>query len=1667
MCKTKNPLHVNLYDKRSNKFFQPSFFNTLVSLCSISIAAAVAVFKEQRPHIIINMQSILSSWLYDTGACITVMPLSLFRKIPVDQRPIKYPPLHELCTASGSPLRTIGVYYLKLTFQQRSIITPVAVCENVSQPILGIDAIKKFGLIFSPNSNSFSFENASIASVQPPRLPAPPADYAVDPHFVVASLSIIKSVKLPPLTSLSLSVQAVNSADPSSIAGVTGLAHIGHPSFPYLNGGPGIVQTDSVGEIRIRLNNCAPFEILLNKGDVIGSLETVDPNKMSQIDEQMFINSVGCATPSPLSPAERLEFLTDLKLNVPDSEKQQYLDLILNNHDVFSKNKNDLGRATNATHTIHLKNNAPIFVKQFPVPEAYREQLNLQVKEWLKMGVVKPTNSPYNSPIFVVPKKDGSPRYVLDFRKLNENSHTDKYSMKTVEECIGDIGRSGSTIFSTLDLSSGFWQLPLDEHSQKLTAFTVQNLGQFQWTRTSQGLHSAPSQYQRLMELTIKGLDNIIVYIDDLLIHNSEHSAHRKSLQLLFDRLRQANLKLNLQKCNFGSENVTYLGFRLTPQGILPGSDKLAAVKNATPPTNVHQVRQFLGLANFFRTHIRNFSLVSSPLNKLTRKDIPWRGGPLPPDALKAFLELQTALCSEPVVNYPRKDRPYALIVDAASGNDKNEGGLGAVLCQADAQGQLHVIAYASRSLTAHEKNYTPFLLEMTACTWGIDHFSVYLRGRKFTLYTDHKPLEKLSTVHTKTLNRLQQAMSEHDFVICHKPGKEMPADFLSRNVCSISSVLDNNLPLLQSQDPFIKDLIAFIKHGTPPSAPRWSHYIKQIAPSCFFENNLLWRRISRHDRPHRNVLLLPLVLADELVHDLHNDLLSGHEGISRTRERILQSYFWPNMEVKIAAHVTSCHRCQARRKTDMPKPPLLTPMPQCTSLNQRVAIDLMGPLRTSTQGKKYVLCMTDAFTKYSEIVAIPNKEAPTVGRAIFERWICRFGCPVEFTSDNGKEFCNELTKELFKLLNINHSHTTPYHPQCNSQAEVQNKVIQKYLASFVDKTTLDWPLYMAPMAFAYNTALHRSIKSTPFFLTFGIEPRLPSLPDPDIKRYYGQSDVAAWYATLHHCRQVAIQNNLNASDHMQSQFNKKAAPYNYTVGQLIWIDIRNYLGLNRKLSPNWDGPFAISKVFDNGVVECIYKNNKKIRINVARIKPFIPPVDFNRRNVNLPPVEDFNLTLPPQLPAPPQAVAVPRVIRPRHLPRQYLHPPPPPPPILAPQFHPPNPPPQQFGPIPAPAPQLPPPAPVIPPPVPAPPPPVPRLFVPQIMPPAPVPPQQQPAAGDILPDTMRVTRAVRAANHLALHPPLSEVNNRSPFTPNHAVFSGPAYVSDTFGLPVVKPGFKTPNWIKKRRKFLKNLTTAERNFTLTGDPGFPFDNVPYDVSLGFRRQQQLPPPAPAPPQPPAPIQPPQPIPLPAPAQPAPLLTAFQRFRGLLTDTTPPRGVLSPDASDSDSPPSDLAGPSPCLRPRSSSQASANLAAATSLMERASLHRPLAGYWLRSSPTAPATSQPAAAGRLTSTSSSSASSSRSLGWRQRISRQVRSALDFREDDVPIPTFPQATSFLNNVTDFFDTAENTLLNPGPAAGPSATASRASYGRAAHSVLPRAARRGPGRPRKNPR
>ena len=1153
-----------------------------------------------RPFISVqSIKGVTTSWLYDTGAKVTVLALREFRKIPVALRPIKQFSNIKLESASKNAIKVIGVYELPITVQHKTVKHNVIVVDNLnSAAIMGIDLIDKLGITYISRKREFVFQEQ-------------------EPAFRIASMSTMSAEIIPAYACMPIRVSTLTTGSQRPGPNLRSMATIHCKEFPLLSGGPGLVVPNHAGQVTVLVQNCSPVDIELPRGITVGELENIHHEKLQPLDTdklQQIIGEKNATKPNPLSSMDAQELKSKLNLNVPPAERAAYEQLILDNHDVFSKDKNDLGRANNFEHHISMKSDDPIYRKQFPIPHAHQHVLHEQVQEWLKLGVVQPSRSRYNSPMFLVPKKDGGLRVVQDFRALNLNSQDDRYSMKDVAECIGDIGRAGSTIFSTLDLTSGFWQMPLTPESRHLTAFSVPGLGQFEWLMSPMGLLGCPASFQRLVEAAMKGIDNVIVYIDDLLLHTATHAHHRQQLQKLFDRLRQSGLKVNLKKCEFGATNVSYLGFRLTPNGILPGADKLKAVKDTPPPSSVHQVRQFLGLCNFFRTHVRNFSQISSPLNQLTRKDTHWRGGELPPEAAKAYQELRLALISEPIVDYPRQNRPYSLIVDAATGNETNEGGLGAILCQTDEKGQQRVIAYASRALIKHEKNYTPFLLEMMAAVWGMDHFSTYLRGRKFTLFTDHRPLEKLGAVHTKTLNRLQQAMLEFNFDIQYKKGEEMPADFLSRNVCESINVFTPDLPRLQIEDPVIKILRDFATHQVVPNKLSASdkQLLQKIGNECFLEDNILWRRINKMEGVPRTVLVVPTPLRDSLVREAHGTMLSGHEGVAKTKERLLHSYYWPNMDKDITLHLTTCQRCQARNKQHS-APHLLSPLPQCTAPNQRIHVDLFGPLITSEQGKKMILCMTDAFTKYVELVALPNKEAITTGSAIFNRWICRYGTPLEIVSDGGKEFCNNLADELYKLMGIEHTTTTPYHPQCNAQAEVANKTIQKYLASFVDKNTLDWEMYLAPLAFSYNTSLHRSVKATPYFLTYGQDARAPSFPNPDIQKYYGESPAAEWHNTLLLARQIATHNNLAATLRAETDHNKSAHPFNYVIGQMVWLDERNFLHKNRKLAANWTGPYPIIKVQNNGVVT-IQRGTKAIVINVDRIKPYLPPAQILRQ---------------------------------------------------------------------------------------------------------------------------------------------------------------------------------------------------------------------------------------------------------------------------------------------------------------------------------------------------------------------------------------------------------------------------------------------------------------------
>jgi Reverse transcriptase (RNA-dependent DNA polymerase)/RNase H-like domain found in reverse transcriptase/gag-polyprotein putative aspartyl protease len=684
-------------EKRQPVPQQRIFLHTILSILSYSVASLNPFQRtSKRPYVQGKLGNLPFSALFDTGADISCLSEQLFRKIPVSVRPTKLEmaPSSQFKSAGGQSLDVKGKYSIPIQLQGKQVQHEFYVIRNLNEPlILGIDFITHHKLQFCPQSRDFFWQD--------------------DAQWRKGSLQSAHSMKLAPLTSTPIQVNLITDTMCRPTQDSPCVAHISAPDLPLLSGGPGLIRIDKQGSACLQIQNCAPYEVEIPRGTVIGTFENVQNCDIQQLNPK-YINSVADEIQKtkpnpPLTPEKKTFILDNVTLNVPDEEKDSYLKVLFDNHAVFSENKHDLGRATTLQHEITLKTKEPIYIKQFKIPEAHQQEVENYVKEWLKLGVIQPSRSKYNSPVFVVAKKDGGLRIVQDFRALNAQSHIDKYSMKDVQECVGEIGRSGSTIFSTIDLTSGFWQMLLEPASRPYTAFTVPGMGQFEWVTSPMGLLGCPASFQRLVEAVVAGLANIIVYIDDLLVHSKTHQQHRIQLQQLFQRLQAHGLKINLKKCVFGSKDVLYLGFRLTQEGIKPGQCKLKAVAQTKPPVSVHEVRQFLGLCNFFRTHVKNFAQISAPLCRLTQKDSKWKTGPMPDDALKSFRTLQSILVSEPVMDYPRPDRQYALITDAALGDDAHPGGLGAILTQIDEQRNYKVIAYASRKLLKHEKTTPRF----------------------------------------------------------------------------------------------------------------------------------------------------------------------------------------------------------------------------------------------------------------------------------------------------------------------------------------------------------------------------------------------------------------------------------------------------------------------------------------------------------------------------------------------------------------------------------------------------------------------------------------------------------------------------------------------------------------------------------------------------------------------------------------------------------------------------------------------------------------------------------------------------------------------------------------------------------------------------------------------
>lgn len=464
--------------------------------------------------------------------------------------------------------------------------------------------------------------------------------------------------------------------------------------------------------------------------------------------------------------AEQLRYGKELN----EMECHEVRELIHGYEEIFTDRP---GTTSVMTHCIELTSQEPIRLRPYPIPFSLREKLRANIAEMMELGIIRKSTSPYSAPIVLVPKPDGSSRLCVDYRKLNKITISDPEPMVTSMDVFQKLG--GDRYFSKIDLSKGYWQIPVREQDIQKTAFATPD-GLYEFLKMPFGMTNAGATFVRAMRRVLEGLIGVESYIDDILLHSATWEEHLKILKSVLERLKIYGLTARPSKCIIGTTSLEFIGHHISPGKISPTNDNLEKIRQSPRPTTKQQIRSFIGLTGFYREYVPNYAAIASPLTDLTKKGAPnrvyWTEA-----QEKAYRTLLNAVLSRPVLQLPDFGKPFILRTDAS------DTGLGAILLQAH-EDKLFPVSYASRKLLPRESRYSTIEKECLAVVWAVKRFELFLYGRPFTLQTDHQPLLYIdrSKFDNKRIMRWAMFLQEYQIHVESIKGKDnIGADYLSR----------------------------------------------------------------------------------------------------------------------------------------------------------------------------------------------------------------------------------------------------------------------------------------------------------------------------------------------------------------------------------------------------------------------------------------------------------------------------------------------------------------------------------------------------------------------------------------------------------------------------------------------------------------------------------------------------------------------------------------------------------------------------------------------------------------------------------------------------------------------------------------------------------------------
>ena len=694
----------------------------------------------------------------------------------------------------------------------------------------------------------------------------------------------------------------------------------------------------------------------------------------------------------------------------------------------------ELGALQGSKASIYIDPNIPPrFCKARSLPYAMKEKVEKELQKLEAQGIISPVKySKWAAPIVPVLKQDKQSVRICGDYKLTANraSRVEHYPLPKIEDLFATLG--GGTLFTKLDMSQAYLQVLVDDQSKEVLTINTHK-GLFVYNRLPFGVSSAPGIFQRTMESLLQGIPHVLVYLDDVLITGPSQSEHLNILKEVLLRFKQAGLRLKKQKCQFLMKSVDYLGHVIDRHGIRPSSTKVKAIKAAPKPRNVLELRAYLGLLTYYGKFLPNVSTVLAPLYQLLRKDVKWFWGEL---QQQAFLKSKDMLTSSALLVHYDPSQPLVLSCDAS------QYGIGAVLSQVY-NGDEKPVAYASRTLNTAERNYSQLEKEALALIFGVKKFHTYLFGHKFTLNTDHKPLQSLFSeskpVPAMASGRIQcwaLALASYEYIIKFKKGPtNTNADALSRlpvlapdtevpvpaelvllmEHMSTGPLTASQVKSMTQRDPVLSRVHSYVLRGWPTSVDSsFNPFSSRRQELSVCNGCVLWG----------NRVIIPKVGRQRILEELHD----SHQGMSRMKERARMVVWWPNIDKEIESMASCCAACQASR--NLPPVAPLHPWSFPERPWSRLHMDYAGPI-----DNHMLLVVIDAFSKWIEVFPVKSATSSvtiTKLRALF----ATHGIPDTIVSDNGTPFVSAEMREFLSANGVRQITSSPYHPASNGLAE-------------------------------------------------------------------------------------------------------------------------------------------------------------------------------------------------------------------------------------------------------------------------------------------------------------------------------------------------------------------------------------------------------------------------------------------------------------------------------------------------------------------------------------------------------------------------------------------------------------------------------------------------------